>query len=173
MQLRTKATLITLAVAVPAMLLGPVLFPPSADISPTPVQMALLLPVLALEALALGLGVAFLRYGWPLVCRVVGENRRLVLATYVSSAWLLVNWWLHDNLHISNGLDINALIAIDWAFHTTLILASAVVCHAFLESLRHGRLRLDQPGSGPGSNLGVVDRVDRKPARNRARVGAR
>jgi hypothetical protein len=143
MKLRTKATLITLGVAVPAFLAGPVLFPPSDAISPTPFQMALLLPIIAIEAIALGLGVVFLRYGWPLVRRVVGPSRRLAMATYVSSAWLLANWWLHDNLHISNGLNINALIAIDWAFHTTLIAAGAVVSYAFLESLRSGRLHLD------------------------------
>jgi hypothetical protein len=145
MKLRTKATLITVGVAIPALLAGPVIFPPSDAISPTPLQMALLFPIFVFEAIALGLGVVFLRYGWPLVSRVVGDSRRLVLATYVSSGWLLVNWWLHDNLHISNGLEINALIAIDWAFHTTLIAAGAVVGYAFLESLRQGRLRLGQP----------------------------
>lgn len=145
MKLRTKAILVTLGVAVPALLAGPVLFPPSDAISPTPVQMALLFPIFIFEAIALGLGVVFLAYGWPLVRRVVGDSRRLALATYVSSGWLLANWWLHDNLHISNGLEINALIAIDWAFHTTLIAAGAVVAYAFLDSLRQGRLHLAAP----------------------------
>jgi hypothetical protein len=145
MKLRTKVILITVGVAAPALFMGPVLFPPSDAINPTPAQMALLFPIFIFEALALGMGVAFVRYGWPLVRRVVGESRPLVLATYVSSAWLLLNWWLHDNLHISNGLNINALIAIDWAFHTTLIAAGAVVSYSFFDSLRQGRLRLGAP----------------------------
>lgn len=147
MKLRTKTALLTLGVAAPAMALGPVLFPPSSEVVPTSLQLALLLPVVAAEAVALGLGVAFLRYGWPLVRSVVGESRRLTMAAYLSSAWLLMNWWLHDNLHMANGSDFNGLIAIDWAFHTTLIVAAAVVAHALLDSLRRGRLRITQPGA--------------------------
>jgi hypothetical protein len=156
MKIPTKSIVIIVGVAAPALLIGPVLFPPSDAISPTPAQMALLFPIFIFEALALGIGVAFLRYGWPLVRRVVGDSRRLVMATYVSAAWLMVNWWLHDNLHISNGLDINSLIAIDWAFHTTLIAAGAVVCYAFFESLRQGRLRLTAaPADAVGTAAGV------------------
>jgi hypothetical protein len=156
MKIPTKSIVIIVGVAAPALLIGPVLFPPSDAISPTPAQMALLFPIFIFEALALGIGVAFLRYGWPLVRRVVGDSRRLVMATYVSAAWLMVNWWLHDNLHISNGLDINSLIAIDWAFHTTLITAGAVVCYAFFESLRQGRLRLTaDPADAVGTAAGV------------------
>jgi hypothetical protein len=134
---------VTVGVGVPAFALGPVLFPPSSDFpSPVGLQLPLLMGVAAAEALAMGLAVAFLLFGWPLVRQVVGPSRSRTVAAYLATAWLAGNWWLHDNLHISNGADINGLIAIDYAFHTTLIVAAVIVGWQLLRSIQEGRIRL-------------------------------
>jgi hypothetical protein len=148
MKASTRWIVVTVAVALPALAAGPVLFPPSADFpEPTGAQFPLLLGVMAFEALALGFAVAFLAFGWPIVRQVVGPDRPRTIAAYVATAWLLGNWWLHDNLHISNGANINGLIAIDYAFHVTLIVAGVIVGWQLLRSVQEGRLRLGPPAT--------------------------
>jgi hypothetical protein len=143
MKTTTKVAAVTLGIALPALALGPLLFPASSDWGePTGAQLPLLLGVAAAEALALGLAVAFLLYGWPLVRKVVGPSRPRTIAAFIATAWILGNWWLHDNLHIANGVNINGLIAIEYAFHTTLMLAGAVVGWQLLRSIQEDRLRL-------------------------------
>jgi hypothetical protein len=143
MNTRRKWILVTLIVAVPAMALGPVLFRPSPDFpEPVGIQLPLLMGVAAAEALAMGLAVAFLLFGWPLVRTVVGTSRSRTVAAYLATSWLLGNWWLHDNLHISNGANINGLIAIDYFFHTTLIVAAIIVGWQLLRSIQEGRVRV-------------------------------
>jgi hypothetical protein len=118
MKTSTKAAVVTVGVAVPAMALGPALFPMSADwpaIEGT--QLLLMGGIAAVEALALGLAVAFLLLGWPRVRRLVGPSRPRTTAAYLATAWLLGNWWLHDNLHVANGTNLNGLIAIEYGFH--------------------------------------------------------
>jgi hypothetical protein len=134
---------VTVGVGLPAFALGPVLFPPSPDFpAPVGAQLPLLMGVAAAEALAMGLAVAFLLFGWPLVRRIVGPSRSRTIAAYLATAWLGGNWWLHDNLHIANGANINGLIAIDYLFHTTLIVAAVIVGWQLLRSIQEGRLRL-------------------------------
>jgi hypothetical protein len=143
MKTTTKVAAVTLGIALPALALGPALFPASSDWSePIGAQLPLLLGVAAAEALALGLAAAFLLYGWPLVRKVVGPSRPRTIAAYLATAWILGNWWLHDNLHIANGVNLNGLIAIEYAFHTTLMLAGAVVGWQLLRSVQEERLRL-------------------------------
>jgi hypothetical protein len=142
---------VTVGVGLPAFALGPVLFAPSADFpAPVGMQLPLLMGVAAAEALAMGLAVAFLLFGWPLVRQVVGPSRSRTIAAYLATAWLAGNWWLHDNLHISNGANINGLIAIDYLFHTTLIVAAVIVGWQLLRSIQDGRIR-----------LGAADRAER------------
>jgi hypothetical protein len=146
MKTPTKAATITVSVAVPAMALGRALFPLSLD-WPTPAgaQLPLMAGVLAAEALALGLAVAFLALGWPIVRQVVGPSRSRTLAAYIATAWLLGNWWLHDNLHAVNGVNINGLIAIEYAFHTTLMIAGAVIGWQLLRSTQEDRSSGNSP----------------------------
>ena len=48
-----------------------------------------------------------------------------------------MNWWPHDGLHRSDfGRTFAGLAAIDVLFHTTLILATAIVTTFFLRALR-------------------------------------
>jgi hypothetical protein len=150
MKAPTKAALITVGVAVPAMGAGPALFPLSPDWpAPAGAQVPLLAGVIAAEAVALGLAVAFLILGRPVVRKVVGPARRRTVAAYFATAWLLGNWWLHDGLHAANGVDMGGLIAIEYAFHTTLMVAGAIVGWQLLRSLQGTSRSEGDPGSRP------------------------
>ena len=85
----------------------------------------------ALEAAALGLGVAFVLLGWPLMRWATAPNKGRAVALYLSTAWLLVNWWLHDGLHMVSGMNPGALIWIEYAFHGTLIAAGVALAYCF------------------------------------------
>lgn len=151
MKTRTTAAVITVSVAVPAMALGSVLFPASSD-WPVPEgrQLLFLGGFAAIEALAFGLAVAFLVLGWPIVSRIVGPSRRPTLAAYLATAWLLGNWWLHDNLHLTNGVNINGLIAIEYAFHATLIVAGGIVGWQLFRSANEGHPPVGNRPVAPG-----------------------
>lgn len=77
MKMSVKVALTTVGVAVLAFFAGPLLFTPAPEVDPSGVQLGLLMGVMAVESVALGLGVAFLIFGWPLVRRVVGPHRGL------------------------------------------------------------------------------------------------
>lgn len=82
------------------------------------------------EGLALGAGICFVLLGWRLLRRT-GESRALTVLAYLSISWYLVNWWLHDNLHAVNGQNLSGLLAIEYAFHFTLMVAAGVLAVFF------------------------------------------
>lgn len=133
-----RIVVITLAVAVPVFLSTRVVFPPSAD-EPEPqgVQLPLLMGVGVFEALALGLAVAML-VAAPTVIRSLDEGYRPSAWVLTGvAAWLLGNWWVHDNLHRVVGMNLDGLIALEYGFHVTLMLGggAAVVALAHLARL--------------------------------------
>lgn len=110
---------------------------PAADMPmPTAGQLPLLILLNLIEVLIFGLGIAFALFGYRLLRSARVASRSLVLATYVSIVWLLVGWWPHDSLHIANGMSMNGLIAIEYGFHVTTMIAGAVVAAFFLAVLR-------------------------------------
>ncbi len=126
-------------VAVPvAALVAPLSFvlwpaPPGATAPPPSVLPALVAIAVVIPALSFGVGVAFALFGRPLIDG--GVSPALSRATYLSVAWLLLNWWPHSNFHrVASGWQ--SIIAIDFAFHTTVIVASVVVAAYCLESAR-------------------------------------
>jgi hypothetical protein len=139
MRTTVKVLLVTLLIGIPAFLLapmapfGPAIWPAPAPLmpAPTPGQVTLLMVFGALEAAALGLGVAFVILGWPLVRRAAAPDRGRAMAMYLSTAWLLVNWWLHDGLHMVSGMNPRGLVWIEWGFHGTLIVAGAALAYCF------------------------------------------
>lgn len=84
------------------------------------------------EALGLGLGVAFLLFGYSTIRATAPVSPALARAAHLSIFWLLANWWAHDSLHIHNGMNLNGLLAIEYAFHVTLILAGVMLARFFL-----------------------------------------
>ena len=140
-----KVTIVTLMVAVPAFVLGPVLFPP-ADVGSEP--SAALIPFFmflgAADAILLGLGVSFLVFGLPVLRKVSPDSRLRAWAMYLAIGYLMVSWWPHLNLHISTPIDNwQMLLYIDFLFHLPLEIAGVVLAYcafSIFMSWRSGKL---------------------------------
>lgn len=157
MQTKWKALIITLVIAVPAFMLGggtPIgadlwnavwPFSTPSEAEPSGAQIPLLMLFGALEALSFGLAVAFLVIGVPLMRRLTGAGRTRATLMTVAVAWVIGNWWIHDNLHMVNGEDFWGLIVLEYAFHVTLMAAGAYLALNLLRLVRSGRL--DEPES--------------------------
>lgn len=130
MSRRNAITLTTLGLAVPAFALFPMLFTPHELAKPTPAELPLFVTLAALESLLFGLGVAFLVFARPYVKQTPEHLRNRAWAVYVTIGWLLLSWYPHDGLHIHAGLNLGALLAIEYAFHVPLYLAPLVLIWA-------------------------------------------
>jgi hypothetical protein len=135
MKTSTKAAIITFVVAIPAFMTGRLIWPPAGP-QPTPAQLPHLMVFTAVESLALGLGIALLVLGRSHVKKVPPQDRKLATAAHLSIVWMLVNWWPHDNMHASNGENLDRLIRIEYTFHVTLVIATLIVAKWFLRTLR-------------------------------------
>lgn len=101
-----------------------------------------LLGLKTFEGLALGTGIAFLIFGYPLLKRA-GQLRTLTLLAFFAIGWYLVTWWPHDNRHLISGIHyIWGLLAIEYGFHFTMMVAAGAL--AFL--YRVIRSALEEPG---------------------------
>jgi hypothetical protein len=141
-----KWVAITVGVAAAAVPLSFVFWrTPPGVAAPPPSMLPILIPIaVVIPALAFGLGVAFVLFGRQLI----RANRPSALsrASLVSIAWLLTNWWPHSNFHrVSSGWA--NLVAVDYFFHTTVIIASCIVAVFFLSVLRD-RQTADQVDGG-------------------------
>lgn len=131
-----KALLMTLAVALPAFAIGPIIWPPETHgAAPLGLQRILLMTLAAIEALALGLGIAFIGYGLPLVQRAAPESRMRTWVAFIATAWLLISWWPHGNMHRHNGMDLDGLLVIDYLFHVPMIAAGVVMTYILMRTL--------------------------------------
>jgi len=102
----------------------------------TGVQVPLFMILGAIEALALGLGVSFLLFGYSTLKANVPVSAPLTRAAHVSIAWFLGNWWAHDSLHLHNGMNLNGLLGIEYGFHVTLMIAGVILLRFFLAVVR-------------------------------------
>jgi hypothetical protein len=136
------AIAVTLVLAVVAVLANPSgplggFWRPSADMpAPTGAELPFALLLKIAEGLSFGLGISFLIFGYSMVRAVSPASLGLTRAVHVSIAWLLSNWWPHDSLHIANGMNLGGLLAIEYAFHITLMIAGVILVYFFLTLLR-------------------------------------
>jgi hypothetical protein len=87
--------------------------------------------VLALtEATSFGLGFAFLAFGYPYVRSVFSKH--MAVSVWLAIAWLFINWFPHNALHMNAGIDVWRTIVIDFTFHVTLIVAGCFTAYAFV-----------------------------------------
>ncbi|MGH3990606.1 MAG: hypothetical protein ACRDTZ_25305 [Pseudonocardiaceae bacterium] len=135
MSTRTKAIVVTVAVAIPAFLLVGVFFPPPSGPGPSSGQLPFFVVLSALDSLLLGVGVAFVAFGWNMARRVAPASRARWLAIYVALAWLMVSWYPHIGLHTSN---FSGILVIDYVFHLPLFIAPLLLIWGFL-GLLHDR----------------------------------
>src|SRR5215212_2777966 len=134
-----KVLVVTLIVAVPAMLLRPVIFP-AADVGvePTAGQMPYFLFLALTDAVLLGLGISFLLFGFPVMRKVSPDSKIRAWTMYLSIGYLMVSWWPHLNLHTHNGMNLQGLLYIDYFFHLPLEVAGVALAVCFI-SLRRKR----------------------------------
>ncbi|HEX2729366.1 MAG TPA: hypothetical protein VHM16_06390 [Rubrobacteraceae bacterium] len=144
MKTRTKVAIITTLIAVPALLLSPVVFPPAdIGVEPTSGQLPFFMFLGLTDALLLGMGISFLIFGLPVLRRVSPDSKARAWAMYLSIGYLTVSWWPHLGMHTSNGFDLQGLLIIDYVFHLPLEVAGAVLAYCFFSlfrSYRSGKL---------------------------------
>lgn len=130
--MKTKFTILALVIAVPAFLLGRVIWPDVAGaMEPSSTQLPFFIFISALEALSFGIGVAFIVFGYPKLKNLMGEEKYGALPSFIAIAWFLVSWWPHDNMHRANGMDLGGLLRIEYLFHLTLIIAGLTLAYFF------------------------------------------
>jgi len=132
-----KYAVVTLVVGAGAFVLGPMLWPPGADLPHPPAGlMPAYLALAVVEGLAFGFAAAFLLFAWPAVRAMATGSLAFRRALYVSVAWLMGNWWMHDGLHMNVGLDMGRLVYIEYAFHVTLLACGLVLAVAIIGNVR-------------------------------------
>ena len=137
-----KWLVVTLVLAVIAFLASPNgplggFWRPSADFpQPTAAQLPLFILLNVAEVLAFGLGISFLIFGYPLMQTMLPASKGLTRWAHLCIAWLLFEWWPHDSLHVANGLNMNGLLAIEYGFHVTLMVAGAILAYFLLAVAR-------------------------------------
>ncbi len=132
-----KVALVSALFAVPAMALGQLIWPPDpANPTPSGGQLPFFILLSVFEAVAFGLGISFLLFGFRPLLRLARGSRLRAWAMYLSIGWFLVSWWPHDNLHLHNGFDLQGLLYIEYGFHVTLIVAALVLSFSLLTMLK-------------------------------------
>ena len=99
---------------------------------PTASQLPLFILLNVAEAVTFGIGLAFLFFGLPMMRAIAPASIGLTRAAHVSIAWLLFSWWPHDSLHVHNGMALDGLLFIEYAFHLTLMIAGVILAWFFL-----------------------------------------
>jgi len=137
MKTHYKIALVAVPSAIVALLLTQVIWPnPMGASTPDASLMPYFIFIAGLECLAFGIGLAFAIFGWPMLRRLSGEGW-LSTAMFISTVWLLVSWWPHDNMHRVNGMENFAgLLRIEFLFHFTLIIAGFIVATYLWRQLR-------------------------------------
>ena len=138
MKVTAKVLIVTLVVGIVGFLtesngpLGTFWAPDPGMPAPVGAQLPLFMLLGAVEALALGLGASFLLFGYPTMKANTSVSGPMTRAAHLSIAWVLMNWWAHDSLHIHNGMYLNGLLRIEYGFHFTLIISGLILARFFL-----------------------------------------
>lgn len=150
MKTRSRFVLITLALTIVLMAFHPIgpfgamLWPQGdPDVQPEPWQLPLFLVLFIAEAAVTAFGVAYLFLGWRFTRAMLADRPRLAMGVHASVAFLFIQWWPHGNLHMSVPFSFGAILAIDYAFHLPIMIASvtllAGVVHVARRSLHANR----------------------------------
>ncbi len=128
---------ITLICTVVTLALGQKIWTSPARAATPPAQLLpFFVPLGAAMSVLFGLGVSFLVFGYRLLTRA-RQPLWLTYAAYLSIAWLMLSWWPHGNLHrvMPPGAWVQ-LLYVDYGFHISLMVATAIVALFFIRVLR-------------------------------------
>lgn len=129
----------TVFVGIVAFFSGPIIWPTAEDIDlpVTLVPLALLMGAYAIDCLFFGLGVALLVFGWPLFSTTSLRRGNATLA-FAALVWIVISWWPHTNFHRAVGDNsVFGLIAIEYGFHSTVVLAGAYIIYSLTTNSTH------------------------------------
>lgn len=87
------------------------------------------------EGLALGTALAVFVFGRPWFTALVGASR-FATAAWLATVWLLGSWWPHTAVHRLVGEDLGGLLAAEWIFHVSSMVAMAIVLAAIATAAR-------------------------------------
>lgn len=138
MKAHTKVAIVTVVLGALAFLteangpLGTFWAPNPTFPRPEGVQLVLFMILGATEALAFGLGVAFLLFGYEPLKASTQVSPTMTRIAHLSISWVLINWWAHDSLHQHIGMDLSGLLKIEYGFHMTLIAAGVMLTRFFM-----------------------------------------
>ncbi len=141
--MKTSTTFVSVAIlfALISFALGRIIWPDVPDMSmtmPSSTQLPFFIALGALESIAFGVGIAFALFGWKHVRRVMPDNKRGAVLSFIALIWMLVSWWPHDNMHRTNPMgDIAGLLRIEYIFHFTLIIATFILVYYFWNIISH------------------------------------
>jgi len=139
---KSRIGAIVLPIAVVAYLVEPLLFRPPPGPQPSETQVLLLLLLRAFDSLLLGIGIAFVVYGWPLVRRVAPASRFRAMVMFAAVAWVTISWYPHIGLHGSAfGATVSGLLIIDYIFHIPLYLVGLALIWGVFGYLRNASRR--------------------------------
>jgi hypothetical protein len=130
--------LLTIVIGGAAFFAGPQIWPASHDVpTPPPDLLPGYLAISAIEALAFGFAVAFAVFGWSAIRDLGLGAQSLNGMLFVTIFWLMGNWWIHDNLHMHIGFDMNRLLYIELAFHLTLLGSGVILAISLMRLVGH------------------------------------
>lgn len=105
--------------------------------APTGIMRVLFVILAMIQSIAFGFGISFLLFGFPRARTKVQAYRAWTQAAHLAIAWSLISWWPHSSLHQTlRAGDLSGLLAIEYGFHGTLILAGLILAGFFLAMLR-------------------------------------
>lgn len=135
MSIKRRSIIVTLVVAAAAFAAGPVLYMPEDPVDISTTQLALLMFLGLFEVLMLGAAVALTVYGRRSIRRLPAQLRPRASAAFWSMVFLLAQWWPHLGMHQKIGVDIEAIIVIDYLFHLPMFLAGGIVTYAIVATI--------------------------------------
>ena len=129
---------LTVVIGVAAFFTGPQIWPMSHDVPmPPPNLLPGYMALSVVEALAFGFAVAFVVFGWPAIRDLRLGAPWLNRMLFVTLAWFMGNWWIHDSLHMHIGLDMNRLFYIELGFHMTMLACGVTLALSLLRLGSH------------------------------------
>lgn len=125
--------LVTVVIGVAAFVVGPRIWPPAPDVPmPPPNLLPGYIVLAAIEALAFGFAVAFAFFGWPAIRALDLGAPLLNKGLFVTLCWFMGNWWIHDSLHMHNGMNMHGLLFIEFGFHITMLICGVTLAVSFV-----------------------------------------
>ncbi|MDP2629605.1 MAG: hypothetical protein Q8P45_02800 [Candidatus Harrisonbacteria bacterium] len=132
-----KFFVLAFSAAIIAFLLTPVIWPYAIDAAHMPPSSVLpfFMVVVALSELAFGIGIAFLIFGYKAM-RKAERGYGLSFWAFLSTVWLLISWWPHENLHRVSEGNYYALVWIEYIFHVSLYAAGVILALYLLKHFK-------------------------------------